>query len=899
MSTDPDRKTIHTIATQHLDIAWLWNRSPDGEELMRQCFQRAVELIEADPEKTHIHSRSTAWGYWIVEQRWPELFEKIKAYVASGHIELCGGQWVEPDNILPDGEAMIRESLTGQIYFKTRFGKTATVAWNPDVFCHGNTLPQIYTATGLEGYYFHRSRPLDDNGSPRGQFVWEGPDGSRVYCFTGRWQGTPDAENIREVDNALADSALPADYVVTGLRSDRRITMNRRWLENFRSAAEGTKALLRWSAADDMLEHMKTYAGQLPVLKGDLGGYMFTGTYTSDGITKRFNRKLENDLCDAEILSVIASFRGGAYDRDTLTDCWRDLCVNHFHDIGCGTCYRSAQEEAHALYRSIEKRTDHLMDLARNTLAATTEADAGSGSPVVVFNTLSFPRQEAVVLDVEHPSRTRVRNAEGEIVPSQPVHTGERKSAVIFLPTEPVPGLGHAVYYIETVTEAASTDPTPDFVLENRHIRCGIDSITGEFNTLCDKQTGREYIPADMPANHFEYWQDKNGYAHSPDHMWDPWFIRLTEKYGPVGAFNVRVVENGPVRKVVRVAKRLSLHPDLPDTVIEQFVILECNSPFVTIRVRGEWHARQCMLKAAFHLKMKASRVVCDMPYGVIERSPEIVSKVKVDAGSAAEDRVEHGSEREEPDRPMQKWVDFVDDEGGIAFLNNGRYGYDSTPDSVRLSLMRAPMIRENEVAGLGPFDFAYAVLPHRGDWRDADLARRGLAFNRPLHAIPSARHKGGPRDGTGMALFAVDNDNVLITAIKRAELDDRIVVRLYESAGRGTECRFTSGIPVEAAAEANAIEEELPGSATHAPCMETGLPLRFRPFEIKTLLLTIPPAHLGSARHPRHHRTGRFIGKGRTTCTAEKGCYKRIGTYKLYTMKPCQVVFDKKNVDF
>lgn len=91
-------KQIHIIATRHLDVAWLWTRTPQGEDLMRQCFERAIELIEADPHGTFVFSRSTAWSFWIVQQRYPALFEQIRRYVADGRIELCGGERVEPDN---------------------------------------------------------------------------------------------------------------------------------------------------------------------------------------------------------------------------------------------------------------------------------------------------------------------------------------------------------------------------------------------------------------------------------------------------------------------------------------------------------------------------------------------------------------------------------------------------------------------------------------------------------------------------------------------------------------------------------------------------------------------------------------------------------------------------------
>jgi alpha-mannosidase len=113
----------------------------------------------------------------------------------------------------------------------------------------------------------------------------------------------------------------------------------------------------------------------------------------------------------------------------------------------------------------------------------------------------------------------------------------------------------------------------------------------------------------------------------------------------------------------------------------------------------GNWQARQVMVKAEFDFSFVADGVVSDMPYGVIERDSRIV--VDTETGEeAAEDGTQVGAQRQEPDRPMQKWLDFSDGEKGVAILNNGKYGYDSTPTGVRLSLMRAPFVRDGEIAG-------------------------------------------------------------------------------------------------------------------------------------------------------------------------------------------------------
>ena len=296
-------KRIHAVASQHLDAAWLWTRVPQGEDLMRQCFERAIEIIEADPPGKFVFSRSTAWSFWIVQQRCPALFEQVKKYVAEGRIELCGGQWVEPDHLIPGGESLVRQMALGQWYYRQTFGRIATVCRDPDVFGHPNTLPQIIGKCGMDGYYFHRCRPNEESGTPINQFAWESPDGSRVLVFAGHWVREPDESGAREMFDEMERLDLPAGFPVCARNSDRRITMTADFLDGVTALdADPDLPSLRWSAAGDVIADMKGYADRLPVIRGELG-FQYTETCTSNGPNKRWIRKLETTLMTAEKLA--------------------------------------------------------------------------------------------------------------------------------------------------------------------------------------------------------------------------------------------------------------------------------------------------------------------------------------------------------------------------------------------------------------------------------------------------------------------------------------------------------------------------------------------------------------------------------------------------------------------
>src|SRR3954447_20559725 len=121
----------------------------------------------------------------------------------------------------------------------------------------------------------------------------------------------------------------------------------------------------------------------------------------------------------------------------------------------------------------------------------------------------------------------------------------------------------------------------------------------------------------------------------------------------------------------------------------------------------------------------------------------------------------------------------------------------------------------------MGGHVFAYALMPHAGGWREAAVVREGTLFNAPF------------RWGSGSGSIAsVDDPNLVLDTIKRAEDSDAVVLRLYEAhGGRGT-ATVRLGLPFSQARLANALEDEGPpleveGDAIRVP---------YRPHQIVTV---------------------------------------------------------------
>lgn len=866
---DKIERRIHVIATQHLDVAWRWTRAPYGEELMRQCFERAIEMIEADPDAAFVFSRSTAWSFWIIEQRYPALFERIKAYVKSGQIELCGGEWVEPDHLIPSGESLIRQSALGQWYYLDRFGRAASVCWDPDIFGHPHSLPQILLKCGLESFYSHRSRPRDDEGNPYYQFIWEGPDGSRVFYLAGSWIAAPDAPAIQEAMEEQSHQALPALHVVTGLGSDRRITMKRSWVRLPESAdRELGHASVHWATASGALADMKAYADRLPVVKGELG-FQFTGTYTSNGYNKQTNRYVESLLVDAEKTAVWAATLGFRYPGSQLTQAWRDHCVNQFHDVICGCSVPEVHAEDRELWADVIRRATYARDEALAFLCDRMHADLSSedeeSDQVAVFNLLSWPRTSPIEIPLDADDEVSVTSEDGTALPVQIVGSGPQRAALIHL--SDVPGIGCQRLRIKHAHQPELQITTPpskeEMVLENDRVRAVIDRTTGELTSIVDKETSKEFVKAGGSANRWVFLED----AHE---SMPSWTIEYTgRELDPGSVARIEKVASGPVRQAIRVIRTVQLDPGMPPTTIVQEIRLDAGSPRITFVTTGEWYASQVMAKTVFDLAFNIDTIASEAPYAVVERMPgEMTATQKLANDAAAEDEVRGDKQYEKkPDHYMQRWLDASDGDRGMLFLNDGRYGYDTVGDRVRLSLLRAPYApleskeeqnkpKERAITGLGPFAFSYGIVVHSGGWREVDAPRLGREFNHPLIVRPvqSGFDRSGVwRDwwetldtapaGVPSPLVAmIEGSGSQITAVKRAEDGEGVILRIVETHGVPDQVILRWHSPIRSAVVTDMLERPLPAGDDDAAISVDGtdIALNLSPWEIKTVRISV-----------------------------------------------------------
>ncbi len=182
-----------------------------------------------------------------------------------------------------------------------------------------------------------------------------------------------------------------------------------------------------------------------------------------------------------------------------------------------------------------------------------------------------------------------------------------------------------------------------------------------------------------------------------------------------------------------------------------------------------DWHETHILLKAAFPLAAASREATYEIPYGSIERPTTRDNKWE-----AAKFEV-----------PALRWADLGDGSHGFSLINESKYGYDAKGNVLRLSLLRSPTWPDPQ-ADRGHHQFSYSLYPHAGDWKRALTVRRGYEFNYRLRALQVEAHEG--LLPAQQSFVELQGNNVVLTALKKAQDGDGLVMRFYEWAGQNGE---------------------------------------------------------------------------------------------------------------
>jgi alpha-mannosidase len=775
---------LHAMGHAHIDSAWLWPLRETPRKASR-TFANVTQLAEDYPELVFVASQAQQYAW--VEEHQPKIFERIRAAVDKGTWVPVGGMWVESDANLPGGEALARQFGYGTRYFADRFGTRPDCLWLPDSFGYSAALPQIAKLAGMNWFLTQKMSWNSTNTLPHHTFLWEGIDGSRLFTHfppVDSYNVEFTAAQLAHAERGYAEkgtgsvSVAPFGYGDGGGGPTREMMERARRLRDL----EGSPRV-SIGTPEEFLRTARAEIADPAVWRGELYLEFHRGTYTSQQKMKAGNRICEHLLRAAELWCTTAALRAGSpYPYDDIERLWKTVLLHQFHDILPGSSIAWVHREARETYDAVREELGGLIDRALSALGS-------SGHGAVFYNAGPFARTEVVACDGQVPGGQALRDGRTAVVVE-------------------VPSLGSGSARREVPDGSIVRSENIPIVLDNELIRLEIDE-NGLIGSVLDHRAGRELVPVGRPANLLQI---------HPDHPveWDAWDI--DEYYRNtvtdlVDADSVEVVDDGPLLGSVRIVRRFGR------STMDQTVTLRAGSRRIDIRTEIDWHESEKVLKAAFPLDIHADLSSAEIQFGHVQRPTHTNT-----SWDTARFEVYH-----------HRWVHVGEHGYGATLLTDSTYGHDirrttredgGTTTIVRLTLLRAPRCPDPE-ADQGSHTMTYALSPGA---TVADAVAEGYALNLPLVC-----RNGGAEPLP--SLLDVDNPAVVVEAVKLAE--DRsgdVVVRLYEALGGRAKARLTPAFVARQANLVDLVEEPLGAAEFDAGAVR----LDFRPFEIKTLRLTV-----------------------------------------------------------
>lgn len=696
----------------------------------------------------------------------PERAAELTSLLHSGRLE-AGPWYVLADELIPSGEALVRNLLVGRRALRRFRAVPPPVLYCPDSFGHPAALPMIACGFGLPLIVLWRG--FGGRRWPSTDTVqWTAPNGERALLYhlppNGYEYGSDlpvdqsvARERWRRMREVLASrSATGIVLVPNGADHHARQRQQSEAVAAMASEAALTGDALHASSLSAFAEALteQARARHLPTVSGELRdsyGYTWTlqGTFASRADQKRRNARAERLLLrDAEPWAALARQRGGVSRLSLLVAAWRTLLQTHPHDTLCG-CSIDAVADAmnrrldDAVVQGIGIRDDAVADLAgqdRVTLRSTKEV----WTPLlVVRNRAARARGGVAIVEIKEfladipvgpgSATARVRRATRAAKPTlgvpatqllhrrigydqleSPQHYPDKDLVTVThaaMWVEPIGGYGLRAYPLSP-TPAGGTHPRPvhatERTLDNGIVRVAI-AADGRVSVSC--ADGKTHID-DLLA--IEDRIDR-GDLYTPS-------VRETATVPEL--VDVAVTKRGPLIGELRLRWRLReprevLESRRRSTRLTIRIALTAESELLRIGVSGKNRRRNHRLRLGVRTDIGQGEVWADAAFGPVPRVPLQVPD---------EDTRD---EQPPPTAPLHRYVSLFNPQRGATLYSDGLAEYEAARGGdLFVTLVRAvgALSRSNlperpghagwpaptpKAQSLGPFAANLALLLH------------------------------------------------------------------------------------------------------------------------------------------------------------------------------------------
>lgn len=793
--------TVHAVGHTHIDVAWLWRLKHTREKAQRS-FSTVLRLMEEFDEYVFLQTQPQLYQY--IKEDCPELYEGIKKKVKEGRWEPDGGMWVEADCNIPSGESLVRQFLHGTRFFEQEFGKKCEYLWLPDVFGYSWALPQILKLCEIQTFMTTKISWNQYNTIPNDLFFWRGIDGTEILTY---FVNTPDEGKEMTDRFSTYNGFMNPRSVLGSWKKFRNKDLSKDTLISYGYGDGGggvTREMLKMRRVMDQIpglpkvktgtagaffrkmhENIEKTDRYVHTWDGELYLEYHRGTYTSQGYNKKANRYLENKLAQVEWLSSIKYLLNGTYAQKELRDSWECVLLHQFHDIIPGSSIHEVYEDSKVNYQRAESRIDKVWEQVLGALIENKE------NHFSIFSFNSFGGKELVKIPVKE--KGHFLDEKGNILETGKVKDGYEVYCtltplaiqnVTFVP-------GEENKEKEVFSLCQNTLETPFYLIQWNN--------EGQLVRLYDKEAERSVLREGAKGNVLEVYEDK-------PIDFDAWDIDIfyTQKMETMKICEpVQLIEKNGLKAVLRFVYQYR------DSYLVQDMIVYRDSKRIDFQTRVDWQEDHRLLKTAFYTNIRATKATYDIQFGHVERP----THWNTSWDWARFEVCGH------------KWADLSETGYGVSLLNDCKYGYSVKDNAIKLSLLKSAKNPDPQ-ADMGKHEFVYALFPHKGSVTEGGTIEEANRFNLPAKVAEG-------RFIEKRKLVKISGACVQIDAIKKAEDENCLIVRMHECRGGHEKVTLSSEFPVRKIVPCNLLEHDS-GEPVNANSLEMSL----HPFEIKTLKL-------------------------------------------------------------
>jgi mannosylglycerate hydrolase len=847
---------IHLVTHTHWDREWYRTA-----EVFRQRLVDLVdELVEAPPRQGEaflLDGQAIILDDYLTVR--PDRRDRLESLLRDGRLE-AGPWYVLSDELIPSGEALVRNLLLGRAALGALGASSPPVLYCPDSFGHPAALPEIAAGFGFPLIILWRG--YGSQRWPRGDVVrWRAPSGAQALMFHlpadgyefGASLPTDEAAALTRWERIRA-TLVPrstvgvtllqngADHHARQLGHDQAVALVQKLAEKSRDRVHSSslRAFAESLIARAAAQRLPTIAGELR----DSYGYTWTlqGTFATRASQKRANAIAERSLLrEAEPWSGVAWLAGATTRHHHLRAAWKSLLEAHPHDTLCGTSTDEVAAAMDARIRAALAQADAIAassidDLLGHDAAGGRHGGDGSRSVTIIRNDVPRRRGGVAIVDVV------------EKIADEPVGPGSAAGPLIddVLSARSTPGVPKDLQVLKSrVTRDRIESPRqyPD----NDIVRVTSCAVTiGEVPAMSltelsspsvgvPSPAGRVRVSADEMANTVVNCRFEKGGALTVESggravakvirfedradRGDLYTSSAGDEVAKATFAKQRIVHRGPLVGEVRQTWKLgAVGKTAGHGEMEVALRVTAGSPAVELFVTGVNTATNHRLRCGIATGVGGATVVADAAFGPVERVPLEIT--------AAERKVEAAPAT----APLHRYVSLFSPKAGATVFSDGLAEYEvdakgvvwitivrAVGDLSRNDLTERPghagwPVDTPEAQSIGPFEARFALLVH-GSRTPAtldEIEREADRFLQPLRGFTyrspnqPAQVAGPELSGTGLAF----------SAMKQSEDEQWLVLRCVNLVDREQKGRWTLPRPIREAKLARLDETPLSGIA-------------------------------------------------------------------------------------